>query len=701
MRIIFSPAIQLLGKYRFSKKFSLIAAAFIIPTLVSSGYVYDNLRAEADSLAEKQSSLALFKPLYDYQLNMQNARDMTPVASRGDKKAMATVQSSLQAASNSLSILAAVTTNRNGPLHSDVQNLQRIHGNLKKPGVNLPASASSYNDGVRQSVSTSENLGLNADLFGGASGMAYLLSDALAWKIPALAEDLSSLRGGLLSAQAEGRALTQAEKTALTLKLEQTRVSLGAFRHTLKLLQLKDGSREPALFEAIKKADAVDAALLYASKAVASPDALVQDAAAYSEMTTAINAVYNVGYLAQPMLKKMLDSRVDSNVQAQNILFILLGASTLFMLYLLSAFYYNVRDTVDLLKARLKRLTDGDLRVEDNAISRDEIGSVLQTTNTLSSALTTIVGSGLVSADSVYTTSKRIAVDTADLAQRTEQSFEALKLVGERMHDLTGTVRQNVENASTASKLADDAADDAQKGDVAMDDVMDSINRMRDSSVRVTDIVKVIQDIANRTDILAINATIEAARAGEAGRGFSVVANEVRKLSVRSANAAQEIQAIIGEQAQQVELSVERMDIAKNTLESIVKSTKRVKSIMGAIAASSKEQNDGITRTNESVLFIRGITEQNNDLVESTSRTAKVLQQDSLALRATLGKFRIEDTLLPAVEEPILPELSGLGSFAEQLTSTIPGVESGEIFEPPADRTPNQPGGQRSDFQQF
>lgn len=699
MRIIFSPAAKILGKYGFSKKFTIITAAFVIPTLVASGIFYQKVSQYDEHLFVKQKSLAYFKPLYDFEYSLQNIRDTGPLVATGDKKVAQSLQKDIQAASSALSTLVSMA-GQDVAVHNDLQNLQRVQSGLKKPGVTGVASSSNYTEALKQAVSLAESIGINSDLFVENSGSTYLLSDVIAYRVPVLSEDLSSIRAMLVVAQTEGRALSTNEKQLLNTKIEQAKADFSSLRHTLKLLQLKDANTSSKLNDVIKKLDTVDAAIGYTTTFSTSDTIDTSSSNTHTELGKAINAVYKVGYAAQPILNDSFDAARNSNSLVQYVLFGLLGLSSLLIVYLLVGFYINIHDSIQLLKERLKRLTDGDLRVERDSSVKDEIGAVLETTNTLSSALADIVGRGLVSADSVHGTSKRIAIETADLAQRTDQQFEALKLVGERMKDLTGTVRQNVENASTASKLADDAADDAQQGEDVMNDVVDSINRMRDSSVRVNDIVKVIQDIANRTDILAINATIEAARAGEAGRGFSVVANEVRKLSVRSANAALEIQSIIGEQAQQVEMSVERLSIAKSTLDSIVGSTKRVKAIMGAIAASSKEQNDGITRTNESVLFIRGITEQNNDLVESTSRTAKVLQQDSMALRATLGQFKIADSLLPILDEPLLPELSGLGPLAEHFNQ--PTTDSKSVQYEHFEDLNNKPSnGNRPDFEQF
>ena len=136
------------------------------------------------------------------------------------------------------------------------------------------------------------------------------------------------------------------------------------------------------------------------------------------------------------------------------------------------------------------------------------------------------------------------------------------------------------------------------------------------SSVKIADIVSVIDGIAFQTNILALNAAVEA-RAGEQGKGFAVVAAEVRTLAQRSAQAAKEIKGLIEDTVGKIGQGSDSAQRAGATMQDIVASVQRVTDIMGEIAAASAEQADGIEQVNRAVSQMDEVTQQNAALVEA------------------------------------------------------------------------------------
>src|SRR5690606_21945291 len=137
--------------------------------------------------------------------------------------------------------------------------------------------------------------------------------------------------------------------------------------------------------------------------------------------------------------------------------------------------------------------------------------------------------------------------NNTNLSARTEDQAASLQETAAAMEELTVTVRQNADNASQASQLADASMQTAQRGGAVVQDVVDTMQGIHQSSRKIGDIVSLIEEIAFQTNILALNAAVESARAGEAGRGFAVVAAEVRSLAQKSSVAAKEIKVLIDE----------------------------------------------------------------------------------------------------------------------------------------------------------
>jgi len=207
---------------------------------------------------------------------------------------------------------------------------------------------------------------------------------------------------------------------------------------------------------------------------------------------------------------------------------------------------------------------------------------------------------------------------------------------------LTTTVRQNADNAQQASKLAGMASGIAQRGGHVVGRVVETMRGISDSSIRVAEIISVIEGIAFQTNILALNAAVEAARAGEEGRGFAVVAGEVRTLAQRSATAAKEIRELISESVNRVEAGSKLVEETGSTISEIVESVRRVTDIVNEISAASLEQSTGIEQVNQAVGQMDQVTQQNASLVEEASAAAQAVAQQAQALRDAVAVFKVD-----------------------------------------------------------
>ncbi|WP_443112080.1 methyl-accepting chemotaxis protein [Aquabacterium sp. OR-4] len=231
-----------------------------------------------------------------------------------------------------------------------------------------------------------------------------------------------------------------------------------------------------------------------------------------------------------------------------------------------------------------------------------------------------------------------------DLSQRTERQASALQETAASMEQLTGTVRQNADNAQQAASLSVDAAGVAQRGGEVVAEVVATMHGIDASSRRIADILGVIDGIAFQTNILALNAAVEAARAGEQGRGFAVVASEVRTLAQRSADAAREIKTLIGDSVTRVAQGTALVDRAGGTMGDVVQAIARVQGIVAAISDASHQQHAGMAQLNSAIAQMDSSTQQNAALVEQSAAAAESLRQQSDRLVGALSHFRCDAT---------------------------------------------------------
>jgi methyl-accepting chemotaxis protein len=296
-------------------------------------------------------------------------------------------------------------------------------------------------------------------------------------------------------------------------------------------------------------------------------------------------------------------------------------------------------DTVRVTEA----LANGDLTKKVTKEYSGTFGKVKDGLNSTVDSLKNLISEIKETSDIVASTAKEIASGNNDLSHRTEQQAASLEETASSMHELTSTVQHNSENAKQASELADGATQTANKGVEVIDQVVNTMENINQSSLRIVDIISVIDDIAFQTNILALNAAVEAARAGEQGKGFAVVATEVRNLAQRAANAAGEIKRLIGDSVERVSGGSRQVSQAGQTMQDIVDAIQKVNTIIAEIASASEEQNAGIAQVGQAISSIDDVTQQNAALVEQVAAAAESLETQTAHLASEMAHFKTGD----------------------------------------------------------
>ncbi|HAG5107592.1 TPA: HAMP domain-containing protein [Salmonella enterica] len=325
----------------------------------------------------------------------------------------------------------------------------------------------------------------------------------------------------------------------------------------------------------------------------------------------------------------------------------MIGAFTLALVLTLMTFMVLRRTVIQPLQqsaSRIERIAAGDLTMADEPTGRSEIGRLSHHLQQMQHALQQTVGAVRQGAEEIYRGTSEITAGNTDLSSRTEQQAAAIEQTAASMEQLTATVKQNADNAHHASKLAEDASGKASRGGQMVSGVVQTMGNISTSSKKISEITAVINSIAFQTNILALNAAVEAARAGEQGRGFAVVASEVRTLASRSAQAAKEIEGLIGASVSLIEQGSEEVIAAGSTMNEIVDAVKRVTDIMLDIAAASDEQSRGIVQVSQAISEMDRVTQQNASLVEEASAAAASLEEQAARLTQAVDAFRLHDT---------------------------------------------------------
>lgn len=287
-----------------------------------------------------------------------------------------------------------------------------------------------------------------------------------------------------------------------------------------------------------------------------------------------------------------------------------------------------------------------DLTLKADESRRDEIGTMAHSFNILMDRVSGALSSVRLASQSVSSASVQILAGNEDLSSRTEQQAASLEQTAASMTELSETVRQTADNTHQASQLAANASGLSEQSSASLTTMLSTMDNIRGSSRKVTEIVSIIEGIAFQTNILALNAAVEAARAGEHGKGFAVVAGEVRSLSQRSTTAAREIKTLIEESHRLTEDgAAQASDVGRN-MSVMNDAIHQVSQLVEEIAAAAVEQSQGIVQVQQAVNQMDDATQQNAALVEQASAASQSLQEQAGNLNQLVGRFQVGDAVI-------------------------------------------------------
>ena len=273
------------------------------------------------------------------------------------------------------------------------------------------------------------------------------------------------------------------------------------------------------------------------------------------------------------------------------------------------------------------RLAGGDLTVQIESPSKDEVGLLLRAMSAMVAKLSQIIGDVRSATDNLSSASDEVSATAQSLSQSATEQSASVEETSASVEQMTASIAQNTENAKITNQISTKASVEAADGGEAVDQ---TVNAMKQIAKKIS----IIDDIAYQTNLLALNAAIEAARAGEHGKGFAVVAAEVRKLAERSQVAAQEISEVASS-------SVELAEKAGSLLGRIVPSIKKTADLVQEIAASSQEQSSGLGQINTAMNQLSQFTQQNASASEELASTSEELSGQAQQLQQTMSFFKV------------------------------------------------------------
>lgn len=343
---------------------------------------------------------------------------------------------------------------------------------------------------------------------------------------------------------------------------------------------------------------------------------------------------------------KLVGSIVDANkdfkstLQFGGIIGLVIAVLVGFLSFVIVSF---ISQDIKGIREKLREMSSGqgDLTTRLKSRGKDELGDLVDEFNDFIDMLDTIIGNTIGHIYEMKHSSQRIASDNSELAARSEEQAHKVDNILASMKSIAATVQQNATNSMIANDLAEAARKRGEQGRAEVDEAINAMQAINESTKKIFEITGVIDGIAFQTNLLALNAAIEAARSGEHGRGFAVVAKEVRNLAQKAADSAKEIKDLIDSSVDRIDKGTELVRRSSETLLEVLNGISEVSEIMTNIARDNQAQNSSIDQVNESLGYIDDSARKNSLQVDSTSEISRDMQEQASAVANLVTFFKV------------------------------------------------------------
>lgn len=671
MNSLFSPAIALMNQLRYPKKFALLGCVALIAIAVLQVNLYRQLAMIIEPSRQEMVGLTGIKALNQLVSAMQQHRGLSSGVLNGNES----LKSLRTNKATELVSLFDAADKALPPVLRDGEQWRTLHGewsNIQQAVLSWTPqhSFAQHTHWIDQALvlminlADASSLTLDPDLDG------YYLMDTIVVKMPAMLEHIGQVRArgtGILSK----KILDEQQKSEFGILLGALQMTQKQHRLNLEKVMSNNSSTRAGLGSSTRNFDqSVDEIVKLVEADILGGRFETNPQDYFNRVTRVIDTGYASMFdILMPALSTALEVRIKNAEFRLYTTFGISAAVALVFAYLAMAAYQSMIAGVRALGESSERLAAGNLTERVRCETRDELYDMALHFNHMAESMQSLLTLVSKTAHKLGLAASDVASSASRISQSSVEQSSSASSMAAAIEEMTVGIDQIADNAQIANRISTESGELSEEGGKIVDGTVAEMQKIADTvnqsaqiieelgrhSEDISAIVNVIKGIADQTNLLALNAAIEAARAGEQGRGFAVVADEVRNLAERTSKSTQEISAMIsailvgtsGAVASmqggvaRVSEGVELSRRASESIRHIKEGTQRVRDNVSGISLALREQSQASNEISRNVERITQMSESNSAAVQRTAQTANQLEKLASELLSEVNRFRV------------------------------------------------------------